>query len=63
LTRLLMAAASIWVSPLAAVLVGSPSMKQRTTCPEARAIRVTDALSDKAPFVRVHDGTRLLGST
>ena len=30
--------------------------------PEARAIRVTDALSDKAPFVRVHDGTRLLDS-
>jgi 8-oxo-dGTP diphosphatase len=28
--------------------------------PEARAARVTDALSDKAPFVRVHDGTRLL---
>ncbi len=26
--------------------------------PEARAVRVTDALSDKAPFVRVHDGTR-----
>ena len=31
--------------------------------PEARAVRVTDALSDKAPFVRVHDGTRLLSST
>ena len=28
--------------------------------PEARAVRVTDALSDKGPFVRVHDGTRLL---
>jgi len=27
---------------------------------EARAVRVTDALSDEAPFVRVHDGTRLL---
>jgi 8-oxo-dGTP diphosphatase len=27
---------------------------------EARAVRITDALSDKAPFVRVHDGTRLL---
>jgi 8-oxo-dGTP diphosphatase len=25
---------------------------------EARAIRVIDALSDEAPFVRVHDGTR-----
>jgi ADP-ribose pyrophosphatase YjhB (NUDIX family) len=24
---------------------------------EARAVRVTDALSDAAPFVRVHDGT------
>lgn len=31
--------------------------------PEARAVGVTDALSDKAPFVRVHDGTRLLDST
>jgi hypothetical protein len=30
--------------------------------PEARAVRVTDALSDKAPFVRVHDGIRLLDS-
>lgn len=30
--------------------------------PEARAVRITDALSDKAPFVRVHDGTRLLDS-
>jgi 8-oxo-dGTP diphosphatase len=28
--------------------------------PEARAVRITDALSDKSPFVRVHDGTRLL---
>jgi len=28
--------------------------------PEARAIRVTDALSDEGPFVRVHDGTHLL---
>lgn len=28
--------------------------------PEARAVRITDALSDEAPFVRVHDGTRLL---
>ena len=32
----------------------------KQSMPEARAIRVTDALSDKAPFVRVHDGTRLL---
>jgi ADP-ribose pyrophosphatase YjhB (NUDIX family) len=27
---------------------------------EARAVRVTDALSCSGPFVRVHDGTRLL---
>jgi 8-oxo-dGTP diphosphatase len=27
---------------------------------EARAIRITDALSGAGPFVRVHDGTRLL---
>jgi 8-oxo-dGTP diphosphatase len=27
---------------------------------EARAVRVTDALSNKTPVVRVHDGTRLL---
>ena len=26
---------------------------------EARAVRVTDALSDKGPFVRAHDGTWL----
>jgi 8-oxo-dGTP diphosphatase len=28
--------------------------------PEARAIRVTDALSGKGPAVRIHDGTNLL---
>ena len=28
--------------------------------PEARAVRVTDALSDKGPFVRIHDGVKLL---
>ena len=28
--------------------------------PQARAIRVTDALHDDGPFVRVHDGTSLL---
>jgi 8-oxo-dGTP diphosphatase len=28
--------------------------------PEARAIRITDALNDNGPFVRVHDGTKLL---
>jgi 8-oxo-dGTP diphosphatase len=27
---------------------------------EARAIRITDALSDNGPFVRIHDGTYLL---
>ncbi|WP_131736334.1 NUDIX hydrolase [Actinomadura roseirufa] len=30
------------------------------TMPEARAVRVTDALRDGGPFVRVHDGTSLL---
>jgi 8-oxo-dGTP diphosphatase len=28
--------------------------------PEARAIRVADALDDSGPFVRVHDGTKLI---
>jgi ADP-ribose pyrophosphatase YjhB (NUDIX family) len=28
--------------------------------PEARAVRVTDALRDDGPFVRIHDGTNLL---
>jgi ADP-ribose pyrophosphatase YjhB (NUDIX family) len=28
--------------------------------PEARAIRVIDAASDRGPFVRAHDGTHLL---
>lgn len=28
--------------------------------PEARAVRVTDALNATAPAVRIHDGTRLL---
>jgi 8-oxo-dGTP diphosphatase len=28
----------------------------------ARAIRITDALSDNGPFVRIHDGTHLLRS-
>lgn len=27
---------------------------------EARAVRVSDALSDDGPFVRAHDGTHLL---
>ena len=28
--------------------------------PEARGVRITDALSDSGPFIRVHDGTHLL---
>lgn len=28
--------------------------------PQARAIRVTDAVSEGGPFVRIHDGTNLL---
>lgn len=32
----------------------------RERMPEARAIRVIDALGDGGPFVRVHDGTHLL---
>jgi hypothetical protein len=28
--------------------------------PEARAVRVTDALNDGGPFVRTHDGNVLL---
>jgi 8-oxo-dGTP diphosphatase len=27
---------------------------------EARAVRITDALSGNGPYVRAHDGTRLL---
>ena len=30
---------------------------------EARAVRITDALRGNGPFVRVHDGTRLLRSS
>ncbi|MFL1377872.1 NUDIX hydrolase [Nocardiopsis protaetiae] len=29
-------------------------------CPEARAIRIQDALSGRGPYVRAHDGTSLL---
>lgn len=28
--------------------------------PQARAIRITDAVSEGGPFVRIHDGTNLL---
>ncbi len=33
-----------------------------TAMPEARAIRVTDALNSGGPFVRVHDGDVVLDS-
>jgi 8-oxo-dGTP diphosphatase len=39
-----------WVSPSDAV----------ETMPEARAVRVTDALRDDGPFVRIHNGIRLI---
>ncbi|MEV4672142.1 NUDIX domain-containing protein [Actinomadura sp. NPDC049382] len=39
-----------WLDPAEAVAV----------MPEARAVRVTDALRDDGPFLRSHDGTRLL---
>lgn len=39
-----------WLSPKTAV----------ERCPEARGIRITDALSDDGPHVRAHDGTSLL---
>jgi hypothetical protein len=32
----------------------------RRDMPQARAIRVTDALDDNGPFVRIHDGTKLI---
>jgi 8-oxo-dGTP diphosphatase len=31
-----------------------------SSMPEARAIRVTDALRDDGPFVRIHDGTNII---
>jgi ADP-ribose pyrophosphatase YjhB (NUDIX family) len=39
-----------WLSPSDAI----------ASMPEARAVRVTDALSDGGPFVRTHDGNALL---
>lgn len=39
-----------WVSPSEAT----------AAMPEARAVRVSDALRDDGPFVRVHDGNALL---
>jgi ADP-ribose pyrophosphatase YjhB (NUDIX family) len=44
------AAVVAWMTPGEAIAVA----------PEARAVRITDAFRDGAPFVRVHDGTRLL---
>lgn len=44
------ATAVAWVSPTEAI----------EAMPEARAVRVTDALRPDGPFVRVHDGTSLL---
>ena len=31
-----------------------------TSMPEARAVRVTDALRDDGPFVRIHDGDAVM---
>jgi 8-oxo-dGTP diphosphatase len=42
-----------WLSPTEAV----------AAMPEARAVRVTDALSDEGPFVRVHDGDVILSAS
>jgi ADP-ribose pyrophosphatase YjhB (NUDIX family) len=42
-----------WLEPEAAI----------RAAPEARGIRIADALSDDGPFIRVHDGTHLLTST
>ncbi|WP_017607468.1 NUDIX hydrolase [Nocardiopsis xinjiangensis] len=39
-----------WLSPEEAV----------RAAPEARGVRITDALSEGGPFIRVHDGTHLL---
>lgn len=39
-----------WLAPEEAVRV----------CPEARGVRISDALSDDGPYVRAHDGTSLL---
>jgi ADP-ribose pyrophosphatase YjhB (NUDIX family) len=40
----------VWLTPDEAV----------ATAPEARAVRITDALAEGGPFIRVHDGTHLL---
>jgi 8-oxo-dGTP diphosphatase len=39
-----------WISPSEAV----------ATMPEARAVRITDALRDDGPFVRIHDGDAVI---
>lgn len=43
-------AISIWLNPKEAI----------ERCPEARGIRITDALSPGGPYVRAHNGSRLL---
>lgn len=42
-----------WLSPEEAV----------RTAPEARGVRITDALAEGGPFIRLHDGTHLLSDT
>jgi 8-oxo-dGTP diphosphatase len=42
-----------WLSPAEAV----------AAMPEARAVRITDALSNEGPFVRVHDGDVVLSAS
>lgn len=37
-----------------------PTDEAERDMPQARAIRVTDAVSEGGPFVRIHDGTNLL---
>lgn len=44
---------STWLEPAEAI----------KRCPEARATRITDALSSDTPHVRVHDGTSVIPSS
>ncbi|WP_435108681.1 NUDIX hydrolase [Nocardiopsis synnemataformans] len=44
------APAVVWLAPEEAL----------ATAPEARGVRITDALAQNGPFVRTHDGTHLL---
>jgi hypothetical protein len=41
----------------------SPTGLCPVTAPEARGIRIADALSDDGPCIRVHDGTHLLAGS